>query len=148
MRIDEALRGIRYLFMDTPPIIYYVQGHPRYLPLMDFLFVKVSAGEIEIVTSPITLAECLVLPLKQGNLDLANRFHRIITAGFNTRYVGIDGVAYQAAELRARYNLTLPDAFQVAIALKAGCDALLTNDAIFKRVQELKVLLLDELEVS
>lgn len=147
MKFEEALKSVRRLFMDTPPIIYYVQGHPRYLPLMDFLFAKVSADEIELITSPITLAECLVLPLRVGDTDLTERFYRIITAGSNTHYVSIDGVAYRAAELRARYNLTLPDAFQVAVALKAGCDALLTNDAIFKRVQELKILLLDELEI-
>jgi len=147
MKVAEALKGINRLFLDTPPIIYYVQGHPLYLPLMDFVFAKVSLGIIEVATSPITLAECLVLPLRMGNLDLAERFRRIITAGFNTRYIGIDGVAYQAAELRARYNLTLLDAFQVAVALKARCDALLTNDEAFKRVHELTILLLNELEI-
>ncbi|MFA0754466.1 MAG: hypothetical protein IMHGJWDQ_002253 [Candidatus Fervidibacter sp.] len=32
-----------------------------------------------------------------------------------------------AASLRARYNLSLTDAFQVAVALKAGCDAVLSE---------------------
>lgn len=147
MKIAEALKGVNRLFLDTPPVIYYVQSHPLYLPLMDFVFAQVSSGLIEAVTSPITLAECLVLPLRMGNVGLAEHFRRIITAGFNTRYIGIDGVAYQAAEIRARYNLTLPDAFQVAVALKAKCDALLTNDEAFKRVRELTVLVLNELEI-
>jgi len=31
--------------------------------------------------------------------------------------------------------------------LTAGCDAFLTNDAVLKRVTELRVLMLDEMEI-
>ncbi len=40
-----------------------------------------------------------------------------------------------------------PDALQVATALAAGCAALLTNDARLQRVTELRVLVLDEIEL-
>jgi predicted nucleic acid-binding protein len=43
--------------------------------------------------------------------------------------------------------LTLTDALQVAAALNAGCGTFLTNDVTLKRVTELRVLLLDELEL-
>ncbi|NES73095.1 MAG: PIN domain-containing protein [Okeania sp. SIO2D1] len=33
----------------------------------------------------------------------------------------------EAAQIRTRYNLQLPDAFQIAIALAAECEAFLTN---------------------
>ncbi len=42
----------------------------------------------------------------------------------------------------------LPDAFQVAVALAADCDAFLTNDATFRRVAELRVLVLDDLNIT
>jgi predicted nucleic acid-binding protein len=42
--------------------------------------------------------------------------------------------------------LSLPDALQAAVALVAGCDAFLTNDAVLKRVTELRVITLDEVE--
>jgi len=77
---------------------------------------------------------------------LARKFRDVITAGINTRYVGVDAVAEQAAELRARYNLKLADSFQIAAAIAAGCDAFLTNDAALKRVSEITILVLDELE--
>lgn len=54
--------------------------------------------------------------------------------------------AIVAADFRARYNLSLPDALQAAVALVAGCDAFLTNDAALKRVTELRVITLDEVE--
>ncbi len=56
--------------------------------------------------------------------------------------------AIRAADLRARYNIRLPDALQLARDIDAGCDAFLTNDTQFKRITELKVLVLDELTVS
>jgi predicted nucleic acid-binding protein len=42
--------------------------------------------------------------------------------------------------------LRLPDALQIAVALEAGCEAFLTNDLTLKRVVELRVLVLDDLE--
>lgn len=32
-------------------------------------------------------------------------------------------IALQAAQIRARYNLQLPDAFQIVVALAAECEA-------------------------
>ena len=63
----------------------------------------------------------------------------------NTRFVGVDPVVDPAAQLRARYRVTLADAFQVAAAISEGCDALLTNDLGLRRVNELRVIVLDEL---
>jgi predicted nucleic acid-binding protein len=54
----------------------------------------------------------------------------------------------RAAELRARYNLSLTDAFQIAVALQSGCDAFLTNDMTLKRVSELSVVVLEEMEAE
>ena len=51
-----------------------------------------------------------------------------------------------AAKLRARHNLALADALQFAVALAANCQAFLTNDKRLKRVSELSVLVVDELE--
>ncbi len=54
--------------------------------------------------------------------------------------------ADKAADLRARYNLTLTDEFQLAIAIQAECDAFLTNDADLKRVTEIPIVVLSETE--
>ncbi|HIK12625.1 MAG TPA: PIN domain-containing protein [Oscillatoriaceae cyanobacterium M33_DOE_052] len=70
-----------------------------------------------------------------------------ITNTENIKFVEIGPSAGQlAGELRARYNLQLPDALQIATALVAGCEAFLTNDVQLKRITELKILLVSELE--
>jgi len=70
----------------------------------------------------------------------------INAANFQTLPIDIKTAA-SAADLRARYNLRTPDALQVATALAAGCDAFLTNDSDMQRVSELRVLVLDQLEL-
>lgn len=111
------------------------------------IFQEIRNGTFEAVTSSVTLDECLVHPYRQGNAALVQQFRNVITAGVNTHHVGVDAVAESAAELRARYNLSLTDAFQIAAALAAGCDVFLTNDVRLKHVTELTVLVLDDLEL-
>lgn len=107
----------------------------------------IADGAITAVTSPVTLAECLVHPVRLGLPRVSQAFIRTIVRGDNTEFVPIDDtIAQRAAEIRSRYNLTLPDAFQVAVALEAGCEAFLTNDLDLRRVSELHVVVLDDLE--
>src|SRR5215475_12549419 len=147
MKIAAALANVRELFLDTAPIIYHVEGNLAYQPLTDHVFQTIQDGTISAVTSSITLSECLAHPYRRGDMALAQKFRNVITAGVNTRYVGVDAVAERAAEVRAHYNLKLADSFQVAAAILAGCDAFLTNDSALKRVSEITILVLDEMEV-
>ena len=76
-------------------------------------------------------------------MKISERLQTVTTIAF----ISIDDqIANRAADLRVRHNLTLPDAFQAAVALAAGCDAFLTNDATLKRVTELTVIVLNEVE--
>ena len=96
-----------------------------------------------------TLAECLVLPYRLQQGDLAHEFADLIARGANTSLAAIgQETAMDAAQLRARYGLPLLDAFQVAVALAEGCEALLTNDADLRRVLELDVIVLDDLLIN
>jgi predicted nucleic acid-binding protein len=106
-----------------------------------------SSGAILGVTSVVTLAEVLVAPLARGDLQLAAQYRAIFDYGGSLRLEPITRMtAERAADLRVRYRLRLGDALQVALALQAGCEAFLTNDLTLKRVSELQVLVLDELE--
>ena len=99
------------------------------------------------VTSPVTLAECLIVPYRLGQTQLLQAFEDLIVNGDNTVFVVIDDeTARRAAELRAKYNLTLTDTIQLATALTADCDSFLTNDMALKRVAELNVIVLDDTE--
>ena len=72
----------------------------------------------------------------------------MIVAGANTTCLSIDAfIGREAAKLRAKYSLTLTDAIQAAAALRVGCDAFLTNDRDLRKVGELVVFVLEDLEL-
>ena len=149
MKIAERLRSVTRLFVDTAPLIYFVEGNALYLTRVAPIFALLDAGSLAAVTSPITLAECLIIPYRDHDAERRKLFSELITAGSNTTFFPIERVAAdQAAELRARYNLSLADAMQLAVALVSGCDAFLTNDSAFGRVVELNIIMLDDLESS
>ena len=147
MKVTDALQGVTRLFLDTAPVIYYVEKHPTYLALVAPIFGRIDADALIAVTSPVTLAECLVMPYRLNLPKLQQDFTDLIVYGQSTIFTQIDQeVACQAAELRANYNVTLADALQIAIALNMGCEALLTNDGALERVRELRILIVDKLE--
>ena len=72
--MERRLAGVARLFLDTAPLIYYVEAHRRYQKLVGTIMERVDGGAITAVTSPITLAECLVLPYRRGLAELADAF--------------------------------------------------------------------------
>ncbi|MGQ9684362.1 MAG: type II toxin-antitoxin system VapC family toxin [Anaerolineae bacterium] len=133
------------MFLDTAPLVYFVEANEHYLDTVRAIFRRIDEGSLSAVTSPITLAECLVMPYRKNRLDVAQRFLEHIVNARNTTCVSASPeIACKAAEIRARYNLSLDDAFQIATALASACDGFLTNDRDLKRVVELDVIVLDE----
>lgn len=106
MKIADALAGVNWLFLDTAPVIYHIEGNLTYQPLTDLIFQRIQSGTPKAVASSVTLAECLVHPYRHGNMMLAQKFRQVITIATYTRYVGVDAVAEQAAELRALQSVT------------------------------------------
>ena len=66
LKITEALQGVRRVFLDTAPVIYYVERNAAYTTRVDQVFDRLDAGTLMGSTSPVTLAECLVAPMRQG----------------------------------------------------------------------------------
>jgi len=144
--VDESLQGVIRLSLDTAPIIYFVEANPAYVDVCRAVLRRVSDGSITAHTSAVTLTETLVLPLRTQNTVLEAEYRDLLLNTNGVVILPVDAaVAERAADLRARYNLKTPDALQVATAMAAGCEALLTNDAGLRRVAEVRMLVLSEL---
>lgn len=145
MTIAEALTDVTSLFLDTAPVIYYVEQNPAYVKRVNHVFDRVDEGIIFTAASSITLAKSLIIPYRQGEVQLQQDFFDVLVLGLHSVFVSPGPrEAQQAAEIRARYNLSLTDAFQVACALSVGCQALLTNDQHFRQVAELQIIILSD----
>ena len=147
MNLVQRLESVGQLFLDTAPVIYFIEKNPEYLERSQEVFSCLDEGKLTAVVSPITLSECLVVPYRLKKPEVAAAFIDLLVNSENVLFYPIDEMtADKAADLRARYNLTLTDAFQLATAIQAECDAFLTNDADLKRVTEIPIIILSEAE--
>jgi predicted nucleic acid-binding protein len=149
MKLGDALCGVALLGLDTAPLIYLIEDHPRYAPLVNEVAERMASGQIVAVTSVVSLAEVMVQPFARGDRYLQQRFRSLLLNSDEVRTIPVDAsMAERAAELRARYRIKLPDAIQVAAAISEGCEVFLTNDRRLAQVAEIRVLVLDDLELS
>lgn len=136
------------VYLDTPVIIYTVEANPTYYSLLQPLWLKFQTGEIELVTSELTLMETLVLPLRNANTTLVSDYDLLLSSS-EIQLVPITlPVLRNAANLRATTSLKTPDAIHAATALGKGCTLFLTNDSGFRNVPSLPVVILSEVLAS
>src|ERR1700745_3926497 len=124
------------LLIDSAPIIYFIEGHPRFGPRFRPLFEAHGAGHLRFAVTTITIAEVLTGPLQAADEALARRY-RAILQSWQPIALDVD-IAESAARLRA--SLRLADAVQAASALAINAAALVTHDRDFSRVHSLKVI--------
>jgi predicted nucleic acid-binding protein len=134
----------RVVAFDTAPLIYYLEEHPTYLPLVDELFDAIDAGSANGMTSVLTLLEVLIKPLRDGRTQIADEYRQLLTGSSNLKLHPIDEAVCQcAASLRARHAwLRTPDALQLATAMEHQADVMVTNDARWKDLDEIAVVVL------
>ena len=134
------------VFLDTAPLIYYIEEAQKYSPILNKLFLENSKGEFLFQTSVITLLEVLVLPMCKNETRLVEEYQSILC---NSPSIDIFDLtietAKSAAAFRAKYGLKTPDSIQLATAVYYSADYFLTNDIRLKSVNEIEILILDEL---
>lgn len=131
--------------LDTSIFIYFIEEHPQYLPLVEPLFEAIDAGELEAVTSSLTLLEVLVIPFRFSNGALIDRYEALLTKSQGLRLVDLDREFLRSvAQVRAATRAKTPDAMQLAAAMAAGCLVFLTNDDRIPALPGLRVVLLDD----
>jgi len=130
---DQAL-----LLMDSAPIIYVLEGHPKFGPRFKPLFEAHAAGRLRFAVTTITIVEVLSGPLRATNEALARRY-RAVLESWEPIELDVD-IAESAARLRASLRLRLADAVQAASALAVNAAALVTHDRDFSRVHSLRVI--------
>ena len=133
------------IYLDTAPIIYSVEEHELFWTVLQPLWAYLKNGEIEVVTSELSMLETLVRPLHNEDADLVTAYETLLTAS-QIELIPISvSVLRTAAELRAEHNLKTPDAIHAATAALSNCDYLVSNDTDFSRVTTLNVIILSDL---
>ena len=144
MSFSEELTNINTIFIDTAPVIYYIEAHPQFGPLAKEVVISFQSGNMNAFSSVITLTEVLSKPIENGDERLARKFAEFLKHGKNLNMIEISEVIAEAAGgLRGRYTfLKAIDAIQISAALDVGADVFLTNDKKLKQIKEIKILVL------
>ncbi len=144
MVVVNAIRGER-VYLDTNIFIYAIEGYPDFVDELNQLFDNIDAGNLRAFTSELTLAEVLVRPLIDGNLEIQSVYQQALQSSEVLEVVAVSWhVLIEVARLRAVANLRLPDAIHGATAILSGCETFLTNDRRLTALPGIEVVVLSE----
>jgi predicted nucleic acid-binding protein len=89
--------------------------------------------------------ETLIGPLKSGDTALARVYEQLFQQPQMRLLPITQAILRKAAQLRATSKLKTPDAIHAATALDGGCVLFITNDAGFRGLAGLSVVILADL---
>ncbi len=123
--------------------IYHFERAEAFWRKTQTIFENLEKGQFRGVTSAITLIEILTKPKKEKDYFLVKVYKELLTT---FPYLEITNVNFEIADLasslRAKYDLTTPDAILIASALNAKAGGFITSDAKLKKIKEIDVLVL------
>ncbi len=142
----NRIENSRILFLDEKPIRRLLEFRSEFYPVMLRVLDIVYARGIQMVASPITLANISRRAYERGAAVLAREYREFFTKSsqFMLREVDAD-IALVSARFRAERRLSLEDSLQMATAYVCGADLVLSENASLKDLGDLKVILLSEL---
>lgn len=142
----KRLARAKVVGLDTSVFVYFLENHPQYAPLAEITIKGIENGKWLGVTSTITLMEITVRPWQLGNETAAREYEAVLVHFPNLTIVDVDrNVARAAAQLRAKYKVSPPDALQVAASISYGANAFLTNDRRLSRLEDvIDIIVMDD----
>lgn len=127
-------------YFDTNLFIYLFESHPEYQEKVTQLIQHLDSINCEILTSELTLAECLVKPFADKDLDSQNHYEDNIKSSDFLKVMPVSrATLIKAAELRALYKNKLPDSIHLASAIEHNCDVFVGNDKKIKIGSEIDI---------
>jgi predicted nucleic acid-binding protein len=130
--------------LDTKPLIKLFAKEEGWETVQKILS-KVEAEEIEASISVVTLTEICYKYLQEKRPVLAKARTEELRYAIYLKKLEIDEeIAVKAGEFKGKYNVSVADAFIAAAAYFEG-SIVISDDADFKRIAEIKVLTEKEL---
>ncbi|HEX5271378.1 MAG TPA: type II toxin-antitoxin system VapC family toxin [Gemmataceae bacterium] len=127
------------VFLDTAPVIYFVEAHPDWGPKAAARLTALQAAGEVLAVSDLVRMECLVKPLKAGDTALVADFGTFFTSPGVSVLPVTAAVCDRAALIRAAHNFKPLDSLHLAAAVVHGCTRFLTNDTRLGRFPDIPV---------
>lgn len=132
------------VYFDTNVLIYLIENHPDYHDKIVSLIAELDELDCTVITSELTLAECLVKPFAEDDEQSQAVYKDSIK---NSDFLKVKPVSkkilIEAARLRSVFKNKLPDSIHLATALESGCDVFVGNDKKIKAGDAIGLIVLD-----
>lgn len=143
--------GLNYIngknvYLDANIFIYAIEGNKKYEDKVKAIFSKIKETKSIIVTSELTLIECLVKPYGLNDNKTVSIYEKFIKPSdfLVVKPLPLD-LLKEAAKLRGLYKNKLPDSIHLATALQEKCNVFISNDGKIKAPDNIKLLTIEEL---
>lgn len=142
----DRVENSRILFLDEKPIRRLLEFRSEFYPVMLRVLDIVYARGIQMVASPISLADISRRAYEKGEPVLAREYKEFFTKSsqFILREVDAE-IALVSAKFRSERLLGFKDSLQMATAYVSGADLVLSENASLKDLGDMNVVLLSEL---
>jgi predicted nucleic acid-binding protein len=143
--VRAFLRRHNRVALDTCVFVYHLEANPTYVQATERLFVWLEERGSQAVTSTVTMTELLVQPYRNQDIRRVDNCYALLSRYPNLIWMAPSlDIADIAAGIRAKHNLKALDAIQAATAVYTQMPGLITNDPVFRRLDVLDILLLDD----
>lgn len=143
----RAGNDVMKLFLDACTIIYRLEQSIAFSAPINTLLQEAVAlhGTLELVVSRLSLLECRIKPLRDGNKALLADYDRFFASPGLTVVELSASVVDRATSVRATYGLRTPDALQAACCMHGMVGMpFMTADPVFRRIPDMEVWLINQ----
>lgn len=146
-RLKKSWQGHKKIALDSNLFIYVFEGSAIAERLRDELFIPVERGELQAITSVLTVSEILTRPKSLAREDICQKYIILLESFPNLEIIPFTlKEAVHTATIRAKYRVRTPDAIQLATALEHDATLFFTNDLnLPSQVDTLRIVFLKEL---
>lgn len=144
--MNNDLAGARKIYIDANIIIYFVEGNVAFQDKVMSVFEYADKNDIPLMTSEISVAECLYGAHRFDREELTEKYEWIFRDSDMIHLVPVElGICEAAAKIGARNRFKLIDAIHFASAIGVECDVFITNDKGIKSADSLRVMQISDL---
>jgi predicted nucleic acid-binding protein len=136
------------VYIDANIFIYAIEDNEEYKEKISALFSRIIETKSMIITSELTLTECLVKPYSENDkVSILNYEAHIKNSDFlMLKPLPLD-LLKKSAQLRGMYKNKLPDSIHLATALSENCNVFITNDIKIKVPDNIELLALKNITI-
>ncbi len=128
--MNKKLQDVSRLYFDTNIFIYFLEENTCFSDSVEHVFGVCEKYNIDIVTSEITVTECLVGAHKKNNSALIEKYEAFFqSVAKSMSIIPVDSaILSEVPQVASLNHLKLVDSIHVVTAILYGCDGFLTND--------------------